>query len=153
MFQQDLELLLDVTEEVVLEPAEVSAAPEQWKRIGEACRYLINQWELLVRYLDHGVAEIDNNLTENAIRPSAIGKKNWLFIGSPEAGETCAIIYTIIETCRRHNIEPAAYLRDVLQRIPATTNQEIHKLVPKLWKQQQEQARKVVAPRTKTQRR
>jgi transposase len=114
--------------------------------IGEACRYLINQWELLVRYIDHGVAEIDNNLTENAIRPSAIGKKNWLFIGSPEAGETCAIIYTIIETCRRHNIEPAAYLRDVLQRIPATTNQEIHKLVPKVWKKQQQQARKVVAP-------
>lgn len=114
--------------------------------IGEACRYMLNQWEPLLRYLEHGVAEIDNNLTENAIRPSAIGKKNWLFIGSPEAGETCAIIYTIIETCRRHQVEPAAYLREILQRLPSSTNQDIPNLVPKAWKKHKGQPHKVIAP-------
>jgi len=66
----------------------------------------LNQWPTLVRFLDHGEVEIDNNLVENAIRPTAIGKKNWLFFGSEEAGQRSAVIYTLIENCKRHGVEP-----------------------------------------------
>ncbi len=77
--------------------------------------------------------EIDNNLVENAIRPTAIGKKNWLFIGDAGAGERSAIIYTVIESCRRREIDPYTYLRDVLTRLPTMTNRQIHEVTPEAW--------------------
>jgi transposase len=63
----------------------------------------------------------------------ALGKKNWLFFGDADAGERSAIIYSIIESCRRHDIEPYTYLRDVLSRLPTTTNRQIKDIVPKAW--------------------
>jgi transposase len=69
-------------------------------------------------YLQDGRVEIDNNLVENAIRPTAIGKKNYLFFGDAGAGQRSAIIYSIVESCRRRGIDPHAYLRDVLARLP-----------------------------------
>jgi len=60
---------------------------------------------------------IHNNLVENAIRPTAIGKKNWLFIGEPDAGERSAILYTVIESCRRRGLDPFTYLREVLSAV------------------------------------
>jgi transposase len=86
--------------------------------MGQAITYALNQWATLARFLDHGEVEIDNNLVENAIRPTAIGKKNWLFFGSEEAGQRSAVIYTLIENCRRHGVEPYTYLKDVLERLP-----------------------------------
>jgi hypothetical protein len=65
---------------------------------------------------------IHNNLVENAIRPTAIGKKNWLFIGDKDAGERAAILYTIIESCRRHHIDPFAYLRDTVSVTPSLSS-------------------------------
>jgi hypothetical protein len=108
--------------------------------MGQAISYALNQWPLLVRFLDHGEVEIDNNLVENAIRPTAVGKKNWLFFGSEEAGQRSAVIYTLIENCRMHGVEPYAYLKDVLQRLPSTTNQEVDQLTPLKWKQNREAA-------------
>lgn len=102
--------------------------------LGKAARYALNEWEALTRYLDDGRLEIDNNLTENAIRPSAVGKKNWLFIGHPDAGWRAAVIYTLIVSCRRRGIEPWEYLRDVLQRLPAMKQSEIATLLPAHWK-------------------
>jgi transposase len=78
--------------------------------------------------------EIDNNRVENAIRPTAVGKKNWLFFGSPEAGQRSAVVYTLIEKCRMHGINPCAYLKDVLTRLPSTTNQTVSELTPLNWK-------------------
>jgi hypothetical protein len=102
--------------------------------LGEACGYLLSQWAPLSRHLDHGQTRLDNNLVENAIRPSAIGKKNWLFIGHPDAGQRTAILYSLIVSCQRHGIEPLAYLRDVLARLPAMTNQDdIEALTPGRW--------------------
>lgn len=101
--------------------------------IGKASRYCLAEWEALRRYLSDGRLEIDNNLTENAIRPSAIGKKNWLFIGHPEAGWRSAVIYSIIVSCQRRNIDPWDYLRDVLTRIPAMQQSEISCLLPANW--------------------
>lgn len=106
--------------------------------LGKAASYTLAQWASLERLIEHGLAELDNNLIENAIRPSAIGKKNWLFIGSPEAGGRTAILYSIIVTCQRYGVEPHAYLKDVLQRLPQMTNQEdLTELLPQNWKQAQ----------------
>jgi transposase len=102
--------------------------------LGKAARYCLGEWEALNRYLLDGRLEIDNNLIENAIRPSAVGKKNWLFIGHPEAGWRSAVIYSIIVSCRRHRIEPWEYLRDVLTRLPTMKQSELPGLLPANWK-------------------
>src|SRR5260370_19889796 len=101
--------------------------------MGKAVSYTLAQWESLEVYLKEPESEIDNNLVENAIRPTALGKKNWLFFGDADAGERSAIIYSIIESCRRHGIEPYTYLRDVLTRLPTMTNRQIKDIVPKAW--------------------
>lgn len=105
--------------------------------MAEAVGYARNQWGKLVAYVEHGQTRIDNNLTEQAIRPCKLGAKNWLFVGSPAAGKTSAVIYTILESCRRRGIEPMAYLSDVLRRLPSMTNLEAEKLSPKNWKEAQ----------------
>lgn len=102
--------------------------------LGKAIKYTLSEWEPLNRYLENGRLEIDNNLTENAIRPSAVGKKNWLFIGHPEAGWRSAVIYSVIVSCRRRGIEPWEYLRDVLQRLPGMKQSEVPTLLPRNWK-------------------
>ena len=102
--------------------------------LGKAIRYALAEWEPLNRYLQDGRLEIDNNLTENAIRPSAIGKKNWLFIGHPEAGWRSAVIYSVIASCRRRGIDPWEYVRDVLKRLPGMKQSQVPTLLPRCWK-------------------
>jgi transposase len=80
-----------------------------------------------------GRVEIDNNLAENAIRPTALGKKNWLFMGDAKAGERGAILYTLIESRRRRGIDPYAYLKDVLSRLPRMTNHQVSTVTPAAW--------------------
>ena len=101
--------------------------------MGKAIDYALNQWASLQLFLEDGRLEIDNNLVENAIRPTAIGKKNWLFFGEAAAGERSAILYTIIESCRRRDIDPFAYLRDVFTRLPSMTNWQIKDITPEAW--------------------
>lgn len=101
---------------------------------GLAAGYLLGQWDALARHLAHGQTRLDNNLIENAVRPTALGKKNWLFVGHPNAGQRSAILYSVIVSCRRHGVEPLAYLRDVLTRLPAMTNQDdLDPLLPSRW--------------------
>jgi len=100
---------------------------------GKAINYTLSHWELLTKYVANGRIEIDNNGVENAIRPTAIGKKNWLFFGDAEAGQRSAVIYTIIESCRRRGIDPHEYLRDVLTRITESTNWQVAELTPGKW--------------------
>jgi transposase len=102
--------------------------------LGKACHYLLANWDQLVAHQQYAFTRLDNNLVENAIRPSAIGKKNWLFIGHPEAGQRSAIIYSLVVSCQRHGKDPLAYLRDVLKRLPAMTNQnDLTPLTPAGW--------------------
>ena len=101
--------------------------------MGQAIDYALGQMPGLEAYLDLGAVEIDNNLVENAIRPTAIGKKNWLFIGAANAGQRSAILFTIIESCRRRGINPFDYLRDVLTRLPSMTNWQINEITPSAW--------------------
>jgi transposase len=104
--------------------------------MGKAFGYLQGQWSMLQVYLQDGRVEIDNNLVENAIRPTALGKKNWLFVGEAEAGERSAILYTLVESCRRRGIDPYTYLQDVLTQLPYTNRQD-HKLTPAAWQTDQ----------------
>jgi hypothetical protein len=102
--------------------------------LGVASGYLLGQWSALARHVEHGQTRLDNNLVENAVRPTAVGKKNWLFVGHPDAGQRGAILYSVIVSCLRHSKEPLAYLRDVLSRLPAMTNQDdLGPLLPSRW--------------------
>jgi transposase len=102
--------------------------------LGKAVRYLLNEYTALVGYLRDGQFEIDSNLVENDVRPSAVGKKRWLFIGHPDAGWRSAVIYTIIQSCRRYGINPQEYLTDVLGRLPSMTNKQVRELLPDRWR-------------------
>jgi transposase len=110
--------------------------------LGQAIGYALGQWPTLSLYLDNGRLEIDNNLVENAIRTTAVGKKNWLFVGEAGAGQRGAIIYTVIESCRRRNIDPYAYLLEVLSRLPRTTNHQIPEITPEAWAKSRRTSRK-----------
>lgn len=102
--------------------------------LGKAIRYTLDRWDSLNLYLEHDVLEIDNNLVENAIRPTAIGKKNFLFFGSPNSGQTSAVIYSLLESCRKLDINPADYLRDVLAAFPTMRQSEAASWTPAQWK-------------------
>jgi transposase len=82
--------------------------------LGKAITYALNQWQYLKKYTDHGEAEIDNNLIENQIRPFALGRRNWLFLGNEKAANTAAFFCSIIQTCRINNIDARKYLIYVL---------------------------------------
>jgi len=102
--------------------------------MGKAVNYFLNEYKALEGYLRDGRFEIDNNLIENAIRPTAVGRRRWLFIGHPQAGWRSAVIYSLLLSCRRRGINPQSYLSDVLNRLPSTKITEIHQLLPGHWK-------------------
>lgn len=101
--------------------------------LGKAIRYFLNEYEALQIYLERPDYHIDNNLIENEIRPSCVGKRRWLFIGHPQAGWRSAVLYSIIQSCRRRGIDPQEYLTDVLARLPAMKITEIDGLLPQAW--------------------
>ena len=104
---------------------------------GKALTYALNQWSKLCVFLRDGRVQIDNNLVENTIRPSAIGKKNWLFMGDATTGDRAATFYTLIGNCHRQGINAEAYLTDIFKRLPTETNQTVHRLTPKAWAAEQ----------------
>ena len=100
---------------------------------GKAISYALDRWEGLSMYVGNGEMEIDNNLVENAIRPSAIGKKNWLFFGSESGGWQNAVMYTVVQNCKMHGINPEEYLKDVLGRLPHIKAEAARELTPAKW--------------------
>ena len=101
--------------------------------LGQAIDYTLARWPALIRYVDDGRLAIDNNACENSIRPTAVGKKNFLFVGHPEAGQRSAVIYSVLGSCRRHGINPAEYLQDVFERLPKAKTSEVPALTPAAW--------------------
>jgi hypothetical protein len=101
--------------------------------LGKALNYFLNEYEALCGYLEDGCFEIDNNLVENDIRPTAVGRRRWLFIGHPEAGWRSAVIYSILISCRRRGLNPQEYLTDVLARLPSMKITQIRELLPANW--------------------
>jgi transposase len=98
--------------------------------IGIAIAYTLHLWPRLVRYLDDGRYEIDNNLIENSIRPVALGRKNYLFAGSHEAAQRAAMMYSFFATCKVNSVEPQAWLTKVLERISDHSIQRLEELLP-----------------------
>lgn len=101
--------------------------------IGKAFGYTIKRWDKLLAYAFHGEVEIDNNLIENAIRPLALGRKNYLFAGSDESAERAAIVYSLFATCKLHGINPYEWLTDVFHRIKDHPINRISELLPQNW--------------------
>jgi len=95
-----------------------------------AIDYSLKRWSALMRYLEDGRYPIDNNPVENAIRPIAVGKKNWLFTGSERAGRRAASIQSLLATAKLNDIEPYAWLKDTLEKLPAWPNSRIDELLP-----------------------
>jgi transposase len=98
--------------------------------IGKAIAYTLNIWQNLVRYTEHGTYLIDNNLIENAIRPLALGRKNYLFAGSHKAAQNTAMMYSFFATCKINQIEPLVWLTDVLHKIPDHKANALEQLLP-----------------------
>ena len=104
--------------------------------IGRAIAYTQNLWPKLKEYTHDGKYEIDNNLIENAIRPLALGRKNYLFAGSHSAAQRAAMMYSFFATCKINDVEPMAWLTDVLNRIPEHKANKLSELLPQNWKPQ-----------------
>ncbi len=96
----------------------------------KALDYSIKRWPALVRYADSGLLPMDNNPVENAIRPIAIGKKNWLFAGSERAGKRAAAIQSLLGTAKLNGLDPHAWLKDTLEKLPTWPNGRIDELLP-----------------------
>ena len=100
---------------------------------GQAVGYALGRWQKLCRYVEDGRIEIDNNLVENAIRPIALGRKNYLFAGSHAAAQRAAVIYSLLATCKKHEVNPQEWLTDVLRRIPTHPMKQVQELLPHHW--------------------
>jgi transposase len=101
--------------------------------IGEAIQYARNHWEALKRPLEAGFLELDNGACERALKPIALGRKNWLFAGSDRGGQTAAVLMSLCTTCKDLGIDPQAYLRDVLDRISTHPASRLDELLPDRW--------------------
>jgi transposase len=130
--KEKAESILDELEIFFRELKEI-ALPQS--ELGKAVSYALNQWPSIKRYIEVGEAEIDNNSCENSIRGVAVGRKNWLFCGSESGGKRAAILYSLIESCKRIDVEPFAYLRDVIGRVSTHPVSRIRELTPKGWKE------------------
>ena len=98
--------------------------------LAKAIDYTLKRWPALIRYAETGHLPVDNNPVENVIRPIAIGKKNWLFSGSERAGKHAAAIQSLFATAKLNGIEPAAWLKDTLEKLPTWPNSRIDELLP-----------------------
>jgi transposase len=99
--------------------------------LGQAISYTLSNWEKLIIYIEDGRLRPDNNLVENAIRPFVVGRKNWLFAGSPDGARTSATFFTLIETAKANGLEPYAYLRHIFEKLPLVkSDQDLQDLLP-----------------------
>ena len=126
--QQSVPLLDQI--EAWLQERSLSVLPKNV--FGQAVGYARNQWEALRRYTADGRLTIDNNQSERTLRLQAIGRKNWLFLGSQRGGETAAVLFTVLASAKRHYVEPWSYLRDVLSAL-AEAPQDLTPLLPDVW--------------------
>lgn len=102
--------------------------------IAEAIHYALAQWTALNRYLEDGDLSIDNNACERLLRGACVGRKNYLFFGSEEGGQWAAVVYSLVESCKLHGIDPFVYLKDVLVRTDTHPMSRVLELTPRLWK-------------------
>jgi hypothetical protein len=101
--------------------------------MGEAIGYALNNWVALARCTEAGFLAIDNYASEREMKRIAIGRKNWLSMGSPRSGQTAAVLFSFTSTCQRLDVEPWAYLQDTLKRLPALVESQLCDLLPDRW--------------------
>jgi transposase len=101
--------------------------------LGDAVRYLTNQWAALQRFVEDGRLGIDNNRAENQLRVVAVGRKDWLFAGSFEGARRAALLYSLVQSCKLIDVPPFEYLKDVLLRVATHPHRLIGQLTPKGW--------------------
>lgn len=122
----------------------VADALHQWMRqqrqkipdgsaTARAIDYSLNRWVALTHFLDDGDLPIDNNWVENRIRPIALGRQNWLFAGSLRAGKRAAAVMSLIHSAKLNGLDPYAYMREVLERLPTQPASRIAELLPHHW--------------------
>lgn len=128
--QQQSRPLLDAIKQAI-EAARGQALPSS--KLGNACAYTLELWTKLTRFLDYPELELSNNLAENSMRGIALGRKNWIHIGSPQAGPKVAAILSIIETCRRLQIPARKYLAAVLPGLADVSIQKLADFTPAAW--------------------
>ena len=100
---------------------------------GQAVSYALKNWQALLRYLEDGDLAIDNNRTERSLRGIAVGRRNWLFVGSDRGGRTMAILRSFVGSCEMVKVDPFAWFQDVLSRIGEQSIQELDALLPHRW--------------------
>jgi transposase len=122
--------LLDVIQQQI-ESARITALPAS--ALGKATHYTLSLWRKLTRFLDYPELELSNNVAENSMRPLAVGRKNWIHIGSPPAGPKVAAILSIVESCRRLQIPVWDYLGGVLPGLANRPIQQLADLTPAVW--------------------
>ncbi len=127
--QKAIPLLEAIREKI--EVSQYAALPAS--ALGKACRYTLGLWRKLTKFLKHPILELSNNLAENSMRPVALGRKNWLHVGSPQAGPKIAAILSIIESCRRVRISARSYLSKILPGLSNTSIQRLSALTPSAW--------------------
>jgi hypothetical protein len=113
--------------------------------IGQAVSYARAQWADLQTYTRDGELSIDNNVSERSLRAQAIGRKNYLFVGSDRGGRTAATLYSLVGSCKRHRVDPFAYLKDILERLPTHPAARLGELLPDAWIAANPDARSKVA--------
>ena len=114
-----------------LQAARAGALPQS--ALAKACDYTLTLWSRLSRFLEYPEVELSNNLAENAMRPVALGRKNWIHLGSKEAGPRVAAIISIVETCRRLNLRVRDYLGSVLPGLADFPINRVAELTPSAW--------------------
>lgn len=131
--QQHATPILDALEQWLDDPSQQSLLPKS--PIGKARTYTQNQWQALRRYVNDGALSIDNNVAERTVKLAAIGRKNYLFVGSPTGGERAAILYSLIASCKACGVEPWAYLADLFAKLPglASTPESLTAFLPDRW--------------------
>ena len=120
-------------EEIRVECVALSKTVLPQSTLGKAIRYTMNQWPKLRRCFDYGEVELSNNLAENSMRPVALGRKNWLHVGSRQSGPKVAAILSVIESCRRLAVPVKEYLLDILPGMGQRKLSEVAQLTPARW--------------------
>lgn len=125
---------------------ELAPIPTPQSKLGKAVSYAVSQWPNMERYFEDGRLEIDNNFCEQGLRPAVLGRKNFLFLGSLEAGgERAKVFYSLAQSCKRLGTDPFAYLADVIERIAAHPASRIDELTPAGWKAMSERSGNLLA--------
>ena len=129
--EKEIPILDELIEHVKKRLMEGKDTPKSALR--KALGYFCGLIPYLKNYTQHASARLENNTAERAVRPLAIGRKNWMFVGSPNGGKSAAILFSLVQTCRNLDIDPQEYLEDVMRRIMDHSSQKLDELLPDQW--------------------